>query len=131
MIKNSIKMLFTLAGAVIISYMLFNNLTLSLSLLTIGILLFYLFQKNHIEKKENLNIIRDEEQLYFYLGDELRFSVTLSPNQNFGETLYETIEREMKNFEKMTQKISFINFNNHALLREVEQILHTNAHPLS
>ena len=127
MLKNSTKILFTLAITVILSYSIMSNLILSLTLLFLGIVLFFISQQNTLHRKENLNIIRDEEKLYFYLSDDLLFSVNLSPNRSFSETLHETIDREMNTLEKITRKICFINFQNQSLLKEVNQTLHQNA----
>ena len=127
MSKNSTKILFTLAITVILSYSIMSNLILSLTLLFLGIVLFFISQQNTLHRKENLNIIRDEEKLYFYLSDDLLFSVNLSSNRSFSETLHETIEREMNTLEKITRKICFINFQNQSLLKEVNQTLHQNA----
>ena len=120
---NPILTLLIIITTVIISYIILNNLLLSSLILGAGILFFYISQKNNLHRKENLNIIRDEKKLYFYLSDDLLFSVDLLHNKTLTETLRESIEKEMNTLQSMTRKICFINFKNHALLKELNQAL--------
>ena len=120
---NSILTLFIIITTVIISYIILNNILLSSLILGAGILFFYLSQKNNLQKKENLNIIRDEKKLYFYLSDNLLFSVELLQDKTLTETVRESIEKEMNTLQSMTRKICFINFQNHTLLKELNHSL--------
>jgi len=120
---NPLVTLLIIVTTVIISYIALNNLILSSLILGAGILFFYISQKNNIHRKENLNIIRDEEKLYFYLSDDLLFSVDLSQNKTFPETLRESIQKEMNTLQNMTRKICFINFKDHLLLEELNHSL--------
>ena len=117
--KNSILTLLIISTTVIISYIILNNLLLSSLILGAGILFFYISQKNNLNRKENLNIIRDEEKLYFYLSDDLLFSVDLVHNKTLTETVRESIKNEMNTLKNITRKICFINFSNQPLLEEL------------
>jgi len=120
---NPILALLIILSTVIISYIVLNNLILSSLILGVGVLFFYISQKNNLNRKENLNIIRDEEKLYFYLSDDLLFSVDLLQDKTLTETLRESIQKEMSTLENMTRKICFINFKDHSLLDELNHSL--------
>lgn len=123
--SNSIIILFvsTLAGA--LSYFTLNNTTLSLLILGTGAIFFIISRKSNQDRRENLNIIRDENKLYFYLSDDLLFSVDLPHNKSIKETLRESIEREISTIKDITRKICFINFREDALLDELNNNLQT------
>jgi len=117
--SNSIIILFITTLLGFISYLLVNNATLSLLILLTGGIFFIISRKNNQDRRENLNIIRDENKLYFYLSDDLLFSVNLSHNKSIKETLRESIDREISTIKEMTRKICFINFTEDALLDEL------------
>lgn len=116
--------LFIILFSVVVSYIALNNLMLSALLLGAGILFFYVSQKNNLNRKENLNIIRDENKLYFYLSDDLLYTVDLLRNQSIKETLKASVEREMSTIKEITRKICFINFKDDSLLAELNHLLH-------
>lgn len=116
--------LFIIIFSVVVSYIALNNLILSALLLGAGILFFYVSQKNNLNRKENLNIIRDENKLYFYLSDDLLYTVDLLRNQSITETLKASIESEMSTIKDMARKICFINFKDDSLLDELNHALH-------
>jgi hypothetical protein len=117
--SNSIIILFITTLLGFISYLLVNNATLSLLIFLTGGIFFIISHKNNQDRRENLNIIRDENKLYFYLSDDLLFSVNLSHNKSIKETLRESIDREISTIKEMTRKICFINFKEDALLDEL------------
>ena len=116
---NSFIILLTSTIFGLIAYNLLNNANLSLLILFTGAIFFYISKKNTHNRKENLNIIRDESKLYFYLSDDLLFSVDLSANKPISETLREAINREIATITTITRKICFINFREDALLNEL------------
>jgi hypothetical protein len=120
---NSFIILFTSTIFGLISYSLLNNTNLSLLILFTGAIFFYISKKNTHNRRENLNIIRDENKLYFYLSDDLLFSVDLSANRSISETLREAIDREIATIKTITRKICFINFKEDALLDELNDTL--------
>jgi hypothetical protein len=121
--SNSFIILFTTTILGLITYGLLNNIQFSLIVLLLGVLFFYISKRNTIERKENLNIIRDESKLYFYLSDDLLFSVNLSHNKSIAETLREAINRETASIRNITRKICFINFKEEKLLNELNNSL--------
>jgi len=121
--SNSFIILFTTTILGLITYGLLNNIQFSLLVLLVGVLFFYISKRNTLERKENLNIIRDESKLYFYLSDDLLFSVNLSHNKSISETLREAISRETASIRNITRKICFINFKEDKLLDELNNSL--------
>jgi len=121
--SNSFIILFTTTILGLIAYGLLNNIQFSILVLLIGVILFYISRINNLDRKENLNIIRDENKLYFYLSDDLLFSVDLVPNKPIAQTLREAIIRETASIREITRKICFINFREDKLLNELNQSL--------
>ena len=121
--SNSFIILFTTTILGLITYGLLNNIQFSLLILLLGVLFFYISKRNTLERKENLNIIRDESKLYFYLSDDLLFSINLSHNKSIAETLREAINRETATIRNITRKICFINFREDKLLDELNNSL--------
>jgi len=120
---NSMIILFIMGLAVIVSYILMNNLILAAILLGTAILFFYISQRNNIHRKENLNIIRDDNKLYFYLSDDLLFSTDLLRNKSTTDTIRESITKEMSTLKDMARQICFINFKDESLLTELNYAL--------
>jgi hypothetical protein len=120
---NSMIILFIMGLAVIISYILMNNLILAAILLGTATLFFYISQRNNIHRKENLNIIRDDNKLYFYLSDDLLFSTDLLRNKSTTDTIRESITKEMSTLKDMARQICFINFKDESLLTELNYAL--------
>ncbi len=107
----------------VISFLFSGNLFIYAStVLVIGVLTYFI-HINNLERRENLNIIRDENKLYFYLSDDLLFSVDLPRNKNFTQTLREAIKNEMATLKTITRKICFINFKDDNLLNELNSKL--------
>ena len=120
---NSMVILFAMVFTLIVSYILMNNLIFASILLMGAILFLYISKKNNIYRKENLNIIRDDNKLYFYLSDDLLFSTDLLRNKSTTETIREAITKEMATIKDMAQQICFINFQNESLLTELNYAL--------
>ncbi len=110
----------------IVSYLLSGSLLIYSLTLLIGATLLYFTRISNRDRKENLNIIRDEDRLYFYLSDDFLFSVNLPKNRSFNDILKESIKNEMATIKDITRKICFINFKNDNLLNELNRRLHTN-----
>jgi len=115
--------LFVMGLAVAVSYILMNSLAIVAILLGTVALFLYISQKNNIYRKENLNIIRDDKKLYFYLSDDLLFSTDLSRNKSTTETIREAITKEMSTIKDMARQICFINFKDESLLTELNYAL--------
>ncbi|CAA6823162.1 MAG: Unknown protein [uncultured Sulfurovum sp.] len=124
--RNQLIVIFTivLLGSVA-SFLLSGSLLIYLLTLLTGGTILYFSKLNNRNRKENLNIIRDENKLYFYLSDDLLFSVDLSSNKSITETLRDAIKKEMSTISNITRKICFINFKDDALLKELNSSLKT------
>ncbi len=118
--KNELLLtLFIILLGGVVSFLFYGNLLIYLGILVALIILVYFIRINNIDRRENLNIIRDENKLYFYLSDDLLFSVDLIRNKSFTQTLRETIKNEMRTLKEITRKICFINFKDDNLLQEL------------
>ena len=107
----------------ITSYLFSESLLIYLLTLLVGGTVLYFTKINNRNRKENLNIIRDENKLYFYLSDDLLFSVNLSRNKSITEILRASIKKEMSTIHNITRKICFINFKDDDLLKELNSSL--------
>lgn len=122
--RNLFAILFTVTIFGIIIYGLLNNIWVSLMILFIITILFVSISYiNNYDKKENLNIIKDEEKLYFYLTDDLLFSINLASNKPIEETLREVINLEIIHMKDIIGKICFINFEDNKLLDELNSVI--------
>jgi len=81
----------------------------------IGATIYYISKKNNATRRENLNIIKEKDKLYFYLSDDYFFSVDLENNKKMSETIAKAVKNEMEYLKKAVRKISFINFENQPL----------------
>lgn len=105
------------------SYFLSGSLLIYGFTLILAVTILYSVKVNTSNRKENLNIIRDEKKLYFYLSDDLLFSIELPKNKPLAETLKTVIHEEMSTIKDITRKVCFINFKDDVLLKEVNQSL--------
>lgn len=121
--------LIAIALGAITSYTLSGSLFIYLLTIILAGVIVYFTKTNNNNRKENLNIIRDEDKLYFYLSDDLLFSVDLQRNKSITETLRTSIQKEMSTINKITRKICFINFKDDALLKELNSTLHKKTFP--
>ena len=97
---------------------------LGLELATVAGIIFVLsIRKNNKIRKENLNIIKNENQLDFYLSDDKFFSVELDKNRKFSYTLIKTIRREIEFLKQGVRKIDLINFEDKALEKKLNNML--------
>ena len=121
--KNTWITLVSIGAVVGISLILMKSLALSLTILIAGTIFLYISQRNNSNRKENLNIIRDESKLYFYLSDDLLFSKNITNNSTLNSLIKQSIQNEMPTLREMTRKICFINFSDDTLLTELNQSL--------
>jgi len=121
--KKLLLAIFIVILGALTSYFLSGSLLIyALTLILAGIAV-YSVKINNSNRKENLNIIRDENKLYFYLSDDLLFSVNLTQSKPIKEILREAVHQEMSTIKKITRKICFINFKDDALLKELNSAL--------
>jgi len=100
-------------------YLLINHLLLSMVIILLISIFFYKISINNQQRKENLNIIRDNNKLYFYISDDFLCQVNVSENRNFATTLRHSMNKEMKNLKDTIRSVNFINFKNDTLLTEM------------
>ncbi len=117
--KNKLLLVLLIILGGVVSFLFSGNLFIYLGTLAVLGVLVYFIHTNNIDRRENLNIIRDENKLYFYLSDDLLFSVDLIRNKSFTQTIRETIKNEMRTLKEITRKICFINFKDDNLLQEL------------
>ena len=84
-------------------------------------LVLYIYHSN--SRKERLNIIRDQETLYFNLSDDLLFSIQLTEEKQFNKILTEAIHQEMATIKDIVYRIDFVNFKNDRLNRELNALI--------
>ena len=100
-------------------YLLINHFLLSMVIILLISVFFYKISINNQQRKENLNIIKDEDRLYFYLSDDLVCRVNVPENRNFTTTLRHSMNREMSSLKNTIRSVNFINFKNDTLLTEM------------
>jgi membrane-bound ClpP family serine protease len=120
---NSMIILFIMGLALLVSYILMSSLMIAVAFIGASVLFLYILQRNNIHRKENLNIIRDDNKLYFYLSDDLLFSTDLLRNKSTTETIRDSITKEMSTLKDMARQICFINFKDESLLTELNYAL--------
>jgi len=81
----------------------------------IGATIYSIAKKNNANRRENLNIIKEKDKIYFYLSDDYFFSIDLENNKKLSETVAKAVKNEMEYLKKVVRKISFINFENKPL----------------
>lgn len=121
--KNLILALVIIVLGGLTSYFLSGSLFIYGFTLFLAIISLYVIKMNTSNRKENLNIIRDEKKLYFYLSDDLLFSIELPQNSSLAETIRNVIQEEMSTIKNITRKVCFINFKDDLLLKELNQYL--------
>ncbi|MCK5855729.1 MAG: hypothetical protein KAG56_10945 [Sulfurovaceae bacterium] len=88
-----------------------------------GVLFLYFLKKNNKDRKENLNIIKDDNILKFYLSDDIFFSIDLDKNTKFTHILLRTIRNEISSLKTTVRKISLINIEDEALENRLNRML--------
>ena len=122
--KNKLFIIsFIISLGAIISYLFSGSLLIYIFTLLLVGTIFYFTRIKSRNRKENLNIIRDENKVYFYLTDDLLFSVDLLRNKSITETVKYVVHKEMSTIHDITKKICFINFKDDALLQELNSSL--------
>jgi len=90
----------------------------------IGATIYTISKKNNANRRENLNIIREKDKIYFYLSDDYFFSVDLENSKKLSETVANAVKSEMEYLKKGVRKINFINFENQPLEEMLNSMLY-------
>ena len=85
--------------------------------------LFSLSIYHNWDRKETLNIIRSDREVYFNLSDDLLFSVEFSKEQSLSELVEYVISKEMITLKDMVDTINFINFRDDKLHRKLNRLV--------
>ncbi len=107
----------------LISYILFENLSIFVTVGGSLFMIFSLYIYNNYDRKERLNIIRDRETLYFNLSDDQLFTVKISNEEPLSEIITRAIIDEMVTIQDMVSQIDFINFRDDGLNRELNLMI--------
>lgn len=86
-------------------------------------ILFLVYIYNNLNRKERLNIIKDEDTIYFHLSDDYLFSIKLSKDDKLSEILINTVKNEMVTIKSMVNRIDFINFRDDTLQRKLNALI--------
>jgi len=86
-------------------------------------ILFLVYIYNNLNRKERLNIIKDEDTIYFHLSDDYLFSIKLSKDDKLSEILTNTVKNEMVTIKSMVNRIDFINFRDDTLQRKLNALI--------
>ena len=89
-------------------------------LLSVGV---YLYIKNSLERKDILNIIKDNNRVYFNLSDDIYFYIDNFQNGIFDEKTISTIERRIESIKEDIYKIEFINFYDEKLYNRLNRLI--------
>jgi len=92
-------------------------------LMGIGIVFIYFVKRNNRDRKENLNIVKDNNILKFYLSDDKFFSVDLEKNRKLNYTLIKAIRKEIEFLKDGVRQIDLINFEDKALEKKLNHML--------
>jgi hypothetical protein len=93
--------------------------------MVIGIaLFFYIIGINNQNKRESLNIRKNNNEFSFYLSDDLLYKIEISKDKKFYEKFSFLIEYETSMLEDIIDKVNFINFKNDLLLNKANRYLH-------
>jgi len=98
------------------------NIIILIVATTIGLIFLFLITKNSKIRKENLNVIKKEDKLHFFLSDDYFFSVKLNKNKIDNITA-KGLTNEIENVKKNIRRVCFINFKNSELENRLNRIL--------
>ena len=100
-----------------------TNILIFVILTVIGITFVFFIRKNNKDRKENLNIVKDNNKLNFYLSDDEFFTIDLEKNRKLDYTLIKTIRKEVENFKHNVRRIDLINFEDKVLENKLNNML--------
>jgi len=112
---------------IILTNMLFFTISKNIEIITGLIILLsvgvYLYIKNSLERKDILNIIKDNNRVYFNLSDDIYFYIDNFQNGIFDEKTISTIERRIESIKEDIYKIEFINFYDEKLYNRLNRLI--------
>ena len=100
-----------------------TNILIFALLSAVAMVFVFLIRRNNKDRKENLNIVKDDNRLNFYLSDDKFFSIDLEKNRKLNYTLIKTIRKEIECFKKNVRRIDLINFEDKVLEEKLNGML--------
>lgn len=93
----------------------------------LGLLFMYFSKRVNQKRKENLNIVKHENEIKFYLSDDLFISKSVDNNVSLENTIRHVVANDIVCLDKSVRKISLINFHDKKFEKELNEILRKSA----
>ncbi len=107
-------------------YLITENL-LIITISSIAFLtLFMYYVYSSINRRESLNIIKDNNIIYFNLSDDELFSIKIEDNETLSDALFNAINEELTTIKDIVDRVDFINFRDDKLYRELNKFIQEN-----
>ncbi len=107
-------------------YLIVENL-LTITILAVTILTIFIYYiYSSINRRESLNIIKDNNIIYFNLSDDELFSIKIDDNETLSEALFNAIKREFDTLKDIIDRVNFINFKDDKLYKELNEFIQEN-----
>ena len=88
--------------------------------------LFIYYIYSSINRRESLNIIKDNNIIYFNLSDDELFSIKIDDNETLSDALLNAIKEEFTTIKDIVDRVYFINFRDDKLYRELNEFIQKN-----
>ncbi len=107
-------------------YLIVENL-LTITILAVTILTIFIYYiYSSVNRRESLNIIKDNNIIYFNLSDDELFSIKIDDNETLSEALFNAIKREFDTLKDIIDRVNFINFKDDKLYKELNEFIQEN-----
>ncbi len=107
-------------------YLITENL-LTITIFSVTILtLFTHYIYSSINRRESLNIIKDNNIIYFNLSDDELFSIKIDDNETLSDALFNAINEELTTIKDIVDRVDFINFRDDKLHKELNEFIQKN-----
>ncbi len=107
-------------------YLTIENLLTITILEIIFLTLFIYYIYSSINRRESLNIIKDNNIIYFNLSDDELFSIKIDDNEILSDALLNAIKEEFNTIKDIVDRVDFINFRDDKLYRELNEFIQKN-----
>ncbi len=102
-----------------------NLLTITiLGIIFLTLFIYYIYSS--INRRESLNIIKDNNIIYFNLSDDELFSIKIDDNEILSDALLNAIKEEFNTIKDIVDRVDFINFRDDKLYRELNEFIQKN-----
>lgn len=102
-----------------------NLLTITiLGIIFLTLFIYYIYSS--INRRESLNIIKDNNIIYFNLSDDELFSIKIDDNETLSDALLNAINEELTTIKDIVDRVDFINFRDDKLYRELNEFIQKN-----